>query len=432
MEDDYSDASPLTLPESGTSTPLMHSHAGTPSFGPGDSLPHAQVQPQQPQPGVTRVVVVVNRRNVHPSSLYENVAPEPPQWQQDAGPPPTTPQTFQSSFSLSSVQPPPPPPPPPPLVDLPPASTHESAAPPQHHWSPQADLSFRESEVSLNQSLSSSWMPENHGSHARLTRTGSDSEGLTETPPSRSTARRLTDHRNSYSSRPRVEPQPPPQLYNESFSDFLVQVEFKFKRRDYYLASEAYSIGDHVKVDGDRGTDLGTVIHVRQICTRMDRMQIKTDLRVHSLASMKEVEMWGGQMVEEESAATKFMAAKAAQHRIPITVRNCEFQSDKRKLTCHYESQISHPDFRQLLKDGFHQYQCRIWMNNVTPGRNQRQQGQPPVTQEEAGWGEEGEDATVPDSSRRRERRSRGNEGAARRRNSGRGGRAGETWAQWS
>eukprot|EP00756_Hemistasia_phaeocysticola_P016884 Hpha_TRINITY_DN15503_c1_g2::TRINITY_DN15503_c1_g2_i1::g.104597::m.104597 len=423
-EDAFStEASPLTLPESSGGTPLMHS--GT-SYHGAQSQPGQQGQSQQQ--GVTRVVLVVNRRPSiqHPSSLYENVAPEP-QWPQDqAGPSPSTPQTFHVS---QSAAPPPPPPPPPPLVDLPPASTHESAH--GHHWSPQGDLSFtREtSEVSLNQSASS-WMPDNSGSHARLTRTGSDSEGLTETPPSRSTVRRPSEQRSNYNSRQRVEPQPPPPLYSESYSEFLVQVEFKFKRRDYFIATEAFSIGDHVKVDGDRGLDLGRVIHVRQICDRMDRMQVKTELRVHALASLKEVEMWSGQMVEEETSAAKFMSTKATQHRIPITVRRCEFQYDKRKLTCHYESQISHPDFRQLLKDGFHQYQCRIWMNNVTPGRSQRQSQQPNQQpgQDDAGWGSGAEDATVPDSARRR--RSRGGEGMGRRR-SGRGGRGGEMWAHW-
>lgn len=55
------------------------------------------------------------------------------------------------------------------------------------------------------------------------------------------------------------------------------------------------------------------------------------------------------------------------RHNIPITVHCAEYQFDRKKLTFHYSTDVGHPDFRTLLRDGYKQFRCRIWMNNCRP-----------------------------------------------------------------
>jgi cell fate regulator YaaT (PSP1 superfamily) len=61
----------------------------------------------------------------------------------------------------------------------------------------------------------------------------------------------------------------------------------------------------------------------------------------------------------ETSVATAIVAARRL--RLPMQIIGAVYQHDRQKLTFMYEA-TERVDFRQLLRDLYSDYRCRIWM----------------------------------------------------------------------
>ena len=145
---------------------------------------------------------------------------------------------------------------------------------------------------------------------------------------------------------------------------YEVRVQHKHGRCGVYIHSKSAPAGSHVIVDGDRGLDLGMVIE----CKGMSTLEgAKKNNKVKRDATEEEVRTWREGLVSDEAKAMKFIAHQIARHSIPIVVHRAEFQFDRKKLTFHYTTEATHPDFRCILKDGYRQFRCRIWLNNCNP-----------------------------------------------------------------
>ena len=146
---------------------------------------------------------------------------------------------------------------------------------------------------------------------------------------------------------------------------YALKVQFKYGRKSDFVTEVKGSanIGDHVVVEGDRGIDLGVVVD------RKPRFGNTSGSKVKRVATTKDMEQWQACNVAEEEAL-KTTRKLVQKHRIPITVHMAEFQFDKKKLTFHYSTQASHPDFRALLRASYRTFRCRIWLNNCKPKKN--------------------------------------------------------------
>merc|ERR1719263_11214 len=101
----------------------------------------------------------------------------------------------------------------------------------------------------------------------------------------------------------------------------------------------------------------------------------KEDLKKHHkvkrFATEGEVAAWRHHLVGDEAKAMRFIRTQVENHNIPVVVHRAEFQFDRKKLTFHYTTDHPHPDFRALLREGYRQFRCRIWMNNCRPKGNE-------------------------------------------------------------
>eukprot|EP01064_Diplonema_japonicum_P021710 TRINITY_DN3127_c1_g1_i1.p1 TRINITY_DN3127_c1_g1~~TRINITY_DN3127_c1_g1_i1.p1 ORF type:complete len:250 (+),score=69.42 TRINITY_DN3127_c1_g1_i1:52-801(+) len=159
-------------------------------------------------------------------------------------------------------------------------------------------------------------------------------------------------------------PPPSPTMYAAVPVGYEVKVEFKHGRSGVYQHTERVEPDTHLIVEGDRGTDLGMVVGVVPMYQQaMDQKKVN---KVKRLATKEEVKTWKA-LVQDEARAMKYIKHQVSRHGISITVHRAEFQFDRKKLTFHYTTEAAHPDFRCLLKEGYRQFRCRIWMNNCNP-----------------------------------------------------------------
>jgi hypothetical protein len=157
-------------------------------------------------------------------------------------------------------------------------------------------------------------------------------------------------------------------------------VKFKRTQRNFVLGpriNRDLKIGTYVKVEADRGEDLGIV--VGKIPTEKYNFATRNqytagmgpppgtgaaDLKcIIRLATHDEVALLGIKR-EEEEELLGICRAKVHQRGLPMHVVDAEYQFDRHKLTFFFEAE-GRVDFRELVRDLFSMYKTRIWMQQL-------------------------------------------------------------------
>jgi len=160
----------------------------------------------------------------------------------------------------------------------------------------------------------------------------------------------------------------------------VYNVKFKRTQRTFEIGprlNRDLKVGTYVKVEADRGEDLGIVIgKVKNPLARSSSFgggigDMPTagaggggDLKkIIRLATHDEV----GLLVlkrEEEEELLKVCRLKVRQRGMPMHVVDAEYQFDRHKLTFFFEAD-TRIDFRELVRDLFSIYKTRIWMQQL-------------------------------------------------------------------
>lgn len=168
----------------------------------------------------------------------------------------------------------------------------------------------------------------------------------------------------------------------------VYNVKFKRTQRSFVLGpriSRDLKIGTYVKVEADRGEDLGIVIAklpmekfnasgratFRPGAGEMSIIPPPTGLgaagadlkRIIRLATHDEVSLLAIKK-EEEEELLKVCRSKVRQRALPMHVVDAEYQFDRHKLTFFFEAE-GRIDFRELVRDLFSMYKTRIWMQQL-------------------------------------------------------------------
>ncbi|TMW62902.1 hypothetical protein Poli38472_005520 [Pythium oligandrum] len=170
-------------------------------------------------------------------------------------------------------------------------------------------------------------------------------------------------------------PPPPPEAYYE--------VEFKRGRTELFAGNAGHTPGDYVKVEADRGEDIGRLVRritdISKITgsssheatsgdespARPKRHELPSK-KIMCVASPRECEMLSEQR-KEEHEVFEVCKSKVRQRLLPMNVIDAEYQFDRHKLTFFFEAD-RRIDFRELVRDLFAIYKTRIWLQQVVPG----------------------------------------------------------------
>ncbi|KAG7349655.1 PSP1 domain containing protein [Nitzschia inconspicua] len=158
----------------------------------------------------------------------------------------------------------------------------------------------------------------------------------------------------------------------------LYNVKFKRTQRVFEIGprlNRDLKVGTYVKVEADRGEDLGIVVgKVKNPSVRSasfaggigelippgssgDLKKI-TRLATHDEVSLLQIKR------EEEEDLLKVCRTKVRQRGLPMHVVDAEYQFDRHKLTFFFEAE-GRIDFRELVRDLFSMYKTRIWMQQL-------------------------------------------------------------------
>jgi len=176
----------------------------------------------------------------------------------------------------------------------------------------------------------------------------------------------------------------------------IYTVKFKRSQKNFVLSPQIQSdikIGSYVKVEADRGFDLGIVlsrvpIEQFNLASRTTRhggidhpssqVNIPEMKKILSLATNDEIQLLALKK-EEEEELLKICKGKALQRGLSMNLVDAEYQFDRHKLTFFFEAK-GRIDFRDLVRELFSIYKTRIWMqqidknltntNNITPSNN--------------------------------------------------------------
>lgn len=190
-----------------------------------------------------------------------------------------------------------------------------------------------------------------------------------------------------------VDPQKASGWISVSSSKLYIVLFKNFRAELFYVPEKCmteYHVGDYVVVDADRGHDLGLVIKTNvtleeagllKWCQQFESDTAMTDLhdifatpynanlsittpkRIISIAQDNEVFQVFHKR-KDEMAAVAICNEKIHEHKLDMTVMDCEYQWDRRKLTFFYSAK-QRVDFRHLVSDIFKVYKTRIWMEAV-------------------------------------------------------------------
>ena len=144
-----------------------------------------------------------------------------------------------------------------------------------------------------------------------------------------------------------------------SMGSYIVLVQFKWGRQGEFQNDGSLALGTHVIVSADRGRDLGMVVESR-ISGKSDR-ENKLMQKVVRVAKAGEIAKWRTNISNEEKAAKRTCQKVMAKVGIVMKVMHAEYQFDMKKVTFHFSSQTSHPDFRPVLDSLYSIFRCRIW-----------------------------------------------------------------------
>lgn len=185
-----------------------------------------------------------------------------------------------------------------------------------------------------------------------------------------------------------------PALPTRSLPRTVYIIKFKRSQRNFIAGpriNRDLDIGCYVKVEADRGEDLGIVVgkmtaeKFNQSAGRAsfrppssnpnDLGQSGTtptcaaDLkRVIRLATHDEVNLLTIKR-EEEDELLRICRTKVRQRALPMNVVDAEYQFDRHKLTFFFEAE-GRVDFRELVRDLFSIYKTRIWMQQLDKNTN--------------------------------------------------------------
>lgn len=162
----------------------------------------------------------------------------------------------------------------------------------------------------------------------------------------------------------------------------VYSVKFKRTQRNFALGPRIVrdlKIGTYVKVEADRGEDLGIVVGKvpAEKYSFSGRSSFNGGLgvspgvptgaadlkRIIRLATHDEVSLLGMKR-EEEEELLKICRSKVRQRGLPMNVVDAEYQFDRHKLTFFFEAE-GRVDFRELVRDLFSMYKTRIWMQQL-------------------------------------------------------------------
>mmetsp|Transcript_4018 Transcript_4018/g.5573 ORF Transcript_4018/g.5573 Transcript_4018/m.5573 type:complete len:281 (+) Transcript_4018:140-982(+) len=159
--------------------------------------------------------------------------------------------------------------------------------------------------------------------------------------------------------------------------DIVYKVQFQSLSGHYIFEQDGneralLQIGQFVKVEADRGEDLGIIAdvgHMKHVeIPRSGRITDKEDrpqfCKIIRLATPHECAMLPEKRQQEMEVIKMCKALAHRVHRLPITVLNASFQFDRNKLTIFYASSCR-VDFREYVRDLFAMFKSRIWMEKV-------------------------------------------------------------------
>ncbi len=201
----------------------------------------------------------------------------------------------------------------------------------------------------------------------------------------------------SYASKLMTAPRPPPPIekvspqpatagasVSKAGQKMIYTVKFKRSQRAFKLGERVtreIKIGCYVKVEADRGEDLGIVISIVPVEKYLASNRTKSASddeeqpvsshianigelrRIMRPATNDEINLLEVKK-EEEEELLKICTTKARQRGLPMTVVDAEYQYDRNKLTFFFEAE-GRIDFRELVRDLFSIYKTRIWMQQV-------------------------------------------------------------------
>lgn len=169
----------------------------------------------------------------------------------------------------------------------------------------------------------------------------------------------------------------------------VYNVKFKRTQRSFILGPRAprdIKVGCYVKVEADRGEDLGIVLSrvPAEKYNNTSRSGFRGcnepptagagavscgagDLKkVIRLATEEEISLLEDKKQEEETLL-KICRAKVKQRGLTMNVVDAEYQFDRHKLIFFFEAE-GRVDFRELVRDLFSIYKTRIWMQQLDKG----------------------------------------------------------------
>lgn len=171
----------------------------------------------------------------------------------------------------------------------------------------------------------------------------------------------------------------------------IYNVKFKRSQRNFILGpriTREVKIGCYVKVEADRGEDLGIVMGIVPVdkfvaSTKRNRSMTEDSTssggelaapphtattvgdmkRIMRLATNDEISLLEVKR-EEEDELLKICSTKVRQRGLPMSVVDAEYQYDRNKLTFFFQAE-GRIDFRELVRDLFSMYKTRIWMEQI-------------------------------------------------------------------
>jgi len=180
-----------------------------------------------------------------------------------------------------------------------------------------------------------------------------------------------------------------PVLPTRTMPRTVYNIKFKRSQRNFVAGpriNRDLDIGCYVKVEADRGEDLGIVVgkmssekfnasagrasfrppssNPSELGPSGSNPSSAADLkRVIRLATHDEVNLLSVKR-EEEDELLRICRTKVRQRALPMNVVDAEYQFDRHKLTFFFEAE-GRVDFRELVRDLFSIYKTRIWMQQL-------------------------------------------------------------------
>jgi len=208
-------------------------------------------------------------------------------------------------------------------------------------------------------------------------------------------------HMSTKTRGPRYDPSSQPLTAGANLSKsgpkMVYNVKFKRIQRSFVLGQRVtreIKIGCYVKVEADRGEDLGIVLSVNSIDKYLAANRPKSEAsaeqeqhggdssghthsagvgdlkRILRVATHDEISLLELKR-EEEEELLKVCRAKIRQRGLNMSVIDAEYQFDRNKLTFFFEAE-GRIDFRELVRDLFSMYKTRIWMQQIDKDESPR------------------------------------------------------------